>query len=47
VPVTVRLLPAGIAAIDRRAAKDRRSRSAMAQMMLTYAERTMPEGWRP
>ena len=44
---TVRLHPAGLAAVDDRARRDRRNRSDMTRLLLAYAVQHMPEGWKP
>jgi hypothetical protein len=45
--VAVRISKTGLAAVDKRAARDKRTRSDMIRLMLIYAEANMPEGWRP
>lgn len=46
-PVTIRLSGRGLATLDERAARDHRSRSDMARLLLAYATQHMPDGWRP
>lgn len=45
--VLLRMSEAGIAAIDKRAAAEVRSRSEMIRLMLAYSEQHMPKGWLP
>lgn len=45
--VLVRLAQEGIDWIDQRAADERVNRSEMIRLMLTYAQRHIPKGWRP
>jgi hypothetical protein len=46
-PVTIRLTARGLATLDERAARDHRTRSDMARLLLAYATQHMPDGWRP
>lgn len=45
--IAVRLTPEGLAAIEKRATADARTRSDTIRLMLAYAERHMPKGWVP
>jgi hypothetical protein len=45
--VLVRMSQAAIDAIDKLAAEREITRSEMVRLMLAYAQRTMPKGWRP
>lgn len=45
--VTLRISTAGLAAIDKVAARDHRSRSDAMRLMLAYASTHMPKGWTP
>jgi hypothetical protein len=47
VTIAVRISSAGLAAIDRRAEEEDRSRSEIIRRMLAYATWKMPKGWRP
>lgn len=47
ITVAVRLSPAGLALVDKRAAEDDRTRSDMVRRMLAYASTHMPRGWKP
>jgi len=47
IAVNIRVSKPALEAIEKRAAKDSRNRSDMLRMMLAYAERNMPVGWRP
>jgi hypothetical protein len=46
-PVTIRLSARGLATLDARAARDHRTRSDMARLLLAFAVEHMPDGWRP
>ena len=45
--IAVRVSQAGLAAIDRRADEEDRTRSEIIRRMLAYATAKMPKGWRP
>lgn len=45
--VAVRIGKGGLAAIDKRAEQEDRTRSDMIRRLLIYAVQNMPRGWRP
>lgn len=46
--ITVRVSPEGLAAVDEMATREGyKGRSDAVRLMLGYAVRTMPQGWRP
>ena len=47
VTVAVRISPAGLKDVDKRAEEEDRTRSEMIRRMFTYASRYMPKGWTP
>ena len=45
--IAVRISPAGLRAVDKRAEDEDRTRSEIVRRMLAYAAVHMPHGWKP